>query len=158
MNIQREWAMPSKETFKIKPIKDLLSQQFRQGIEVLDPFPFEYKKDATEMLNEIEDESYEYAVFDPPYSPRQLKECYKGDGEYDTKNSTWSKWKDLLGNKIKTGGKVISFGWNSGGLGKNRGFKIKKILLVAHGGNHNDTICVIEEKVQSTLSTGGEDV
>lgn len=128
-------------------IKELLLQQFRQGIDVLDPFPFEYKKDATEFLNEIEDESYEYAVFDPPYSPRQLKECYKGVGEYDTKSSTWSNWKDLLAKKIKVGGKVISFGWNSGGLGINRGFKIKKILLVAHGGNHNDTICVVEEKL-----------
>ncbi|KKM71126.1 hypothetical protein LCGC14_1433870, partial [marine sediment metagenome] len=131
----------------IKPIKDLLSQQFRQGIEVLDPFPFEYKKDATEFLNEIEDNSFEYAVFDPPYSPRQLKECYKGKGEYDTKSSTWSNWKNLLAKKIKIGGKVISFGWNSGGLGINRGFKIHKILLVAHGGNHNDTICVVETKL-----------
>ena len=147
MIIERKWAMPNKETFKIKPIKDLLSQQFRQGIEVLDPFPFEYKKDATEFLNEIEDNSFEYAVFDPPYSPRQLKECYKGKGEYDTKSSTWSNWKNLLAKKIKIGGKVISFGWNSGGLGINRGFKIHKILLVAHGGNHNDTICVVETKL-----------
>jgi hypothetical protein len=156
MIIEREWAMPSKRTFQIKPIKDLLHQQFRQGIEVLDPFPFDYKKDATELLNEIEDESYEYAVFDPPYSVRQLKECYDGKGEYDTKNSTWSKWKDLLAKKIKVGGKVISFGWNSGGLGKSRGFKIHKILLVAHGGLHNDTICVVEKKVQCVLTRQGE--
>lgn len=157
--MSRAWTMPSKETFKIKPIAELLDLEFRQGIEILDPFPLEYKRDATEMLNEIEDESYEYAVFDPPYSPRQLKECYKGKGEYNTKSSTWSNWKNLLGNKIKTGGKVISFGWNSGGLGKGRGFKIKKILLVAHGGNHNDTICVVEEKIQSKLSllTGGKE-
>ena len=152
MIIARKWAMPNKETITIKPIKDLLRQQFRQGIEILDPFPFEYKEDATEMLNRIEDESYEYAVFDPPYSPRQLKECYKGKGEYDTKNSTWSNWKNLLAKKIKVGGKVISFGWNSGGLGKGRGFEIKKILIVAHGGNHNDTICVVERKVQTQLS------
>lgn len=152
MIIERRWAMPNKRTFDIKPIKELLFQQFRQGIDVLDPFPFEYKEDATEMLNKIEDESYEYAVFDPPYSPRQLKECYKGKGEYDTKNSTWKRWKDLLAKKIKVGGKVISFGWNSGGLGKKRGFKLKKILLVAHGGNHNDTICTVEIKEQCSLS------
>ena len=102
MIMERKWAMPDKRTFKIKPIKELLYQQFRTGIEVLDPFPFDYKKDATEFLNEIEDESYEYAVFDPPYSVRQLKECYKGEGEYDTKNSTWSKWKDLIACLIDT--------------------------------------------------------
>lgn len=151
MIIERKWAMPNKETFSIKPIKELLSQQFRQGIDVLDPFPFEYKKDATELLLETEDESYEYAVFDPPYSVRQLKECYNGKGEYDTKNSTWTNWKNLLARKIKVGGKVISFGWNSGGLGKINGFEINKILLVAHGGLHNDTICTVERKVQSIL-------
>ena len=152
MIIERKWAMPNKKTFRIKPIKVLLNQQFRQGIEILDPFPFEYKEDATEMLKELKDESYEYAVFDPPYSPRQLKECYKGKGEYDTKSSTWSKWKDLLSKKIKPGGKVISFGWSSNGMGIKRGFEIKKILLVAHGGMHNDTICVVEVKKQSSLT------
>lgn len=156
MIIERKWAMPNKETFKIKPIKELLYQQFRAGIDVLDPFPFEYKKDATDFLNEVEDESYEYAVFDPPYSVRQLKECYKGVGEYDTKNSTWTNWKKLLARKIKVGGKIISFGWNSGGLGKSNGFKIHKILLVAHGGLHNDTICTVEKKIQSTLFGEGE--
>ena len=148
--------MPNKETFKIKPIKELLEKQFRTGTDVLDPFPFEYLEDATDFLNKIEDESYEYAVFDPPYSTRQLKECYNGKGEYDTKNSTWTKWKGLLARKIKVGGKVISFGWNSGGLGKSNGFKIKKILLVAHGGLHNDTICVVEEKVQCVSANNGE--
>ncbi|GAH81276.1 unnamed protein product [marine sediment metagenome] len=51
-----------------------------------------------------------------------------------------------MAKKIKKGGIVISFGWNSGGFGKNREFEIKEILLVAHGGNHNDTICVVEVK------------
>ena len=53
-----------------------------------------------------------------------------------------------IAREIKVGGKVISFGWNSGGLGKNRRFKIHKILLVAHGGLHNDTICVVERKTK----------
>ncbi len=144
MKINREWAMPNKKTFTIKPIKELLQKEFPGDAKILDPFPFEYVKDATEMLNEIKDESYEFAVFDPPYSPRQLKECYKGKGEYDTKSSTWSNWKNLLAKKIKIGGKVISFGWSTNGLGKNRGFEITKILLVAHGGNHNDTLGTVE--------------
>ena len=41
----------------------------------------------------------------------------------------------------------ISFvGWYSGGIGKSNGFEQVKILLVAHGGNHNDTICTVEIK------------
>ncbi len=30
--------------------------------------------------------------------------------------------------------------------GITRGFTIEEILLVAHGGVHNDTICVVERK------------
>lgn len=44
------------------------------------------------------------------------------------------------------GGKVITFGWNSGGIGKTNGFEISRILLVPHGGWHNDTICTVEIK------------
>jgi len=148
MKIERKWAMPNKKTFQIKPIAELLKEEIPKGIKVLDPFPFEYKEDATNMLNKIKDKSYNYAVFDPPYSPRQLKECYKGKGKYDTKCSTWSKWKDLMAKKIRIGGKIISFGWSSQGMGKNRGFKILRILLVPHGGQHNDTIVVVEEKTK----------
>lgn len=39
------------------------------------------------------------------------------------------------------------FGWNSGGIGKKYGFEIEKIILIAHGGWHNDTIITIEKKV-----------
>ena len=45
---------------------------------------------------------------------------------------------------------VITFGWNTNGIGKTKGFEIIEILLVAHGGSHNDTICVVERKL-STL-------
>jgi hypothetical protein len=43
------------------------------------------------------------------------------------------KWSNL----IPKNGICISFGWNSTGLGKKRGFEIIEILL----GLHNDTIC-----------------
>lgn len=141
--------MPNKKTFQIKPIKELLSMEIPTRSKILDPFPFKYKEDATVMLNKLSDATYNYAVFDPPYSPRQLKECYKGKGEFDTKSSTWSNWKDLLSKKVKVNGKIISFGWNSQGMGINRGFEIKRILLVSHGGMHNDTICVVEKKIKS---------
>jgi hypothetical protein len=47
---------------------------------------------------------------------------------------------------IRPGGYALSFGWSSGGMGKQLGFDIEKILLVPHGGNHHDTICVAEKK------------
>jgi hypothetical protein len=133
--------MPNKKTFSIKPIKELIQEEIKG--DYIDPFPHPYKQDAVDFLRECEPK--DFGLFDPPYSPRQLKESYNGLGEYDTKISTWSRWKDLMANKVQK--KCISFGWNSGGLGKSRGFEITRILLVAHGSMHNDTICTVEEKI-----------
>ena len=48
---------------------------------------------------------------------------------------------------MKKGGAVITFGWNSGGIGKSNGFEISEILMVAHGGWHNDTICTVDVRL-----------
>ena len=48
---------------------------------------------------------------------------------------------------------MISFGWNSIGFGKNRGFEIIEILLVAHGGTKNDTIVTVERKTNNLFGT-----
>lgn len=48
---------------------------------------------------------------------------------------------------VHQGGIVISFGWNSTGIGKKYGFEKIEILLVAHGSQHNDTIVVVERKI-----------
>jgi hypothetical protein len=63
-----------------------------------------------------------------------------------TQASFWSKLKDEIYRVIKPTGKVLSFSWNSNGMGKKRGFIIDEILIVAHGGQHNDTICMCESK------------
>jgi hypothetical protein len=44
------------------------------------------------------------------------------------------------------GGKCITLAWNSQGTGKGLGFEITRILLVAHGGNRNDTIVTVDRK------------
>lgn len=44
------------------------------------------------------------------------------------------------------GGVCLSFGWSTNGMGKTRGYEIEEILLVAHGGARNDTICMAERK------------
>ena len=75
----------------------------------------------------------------------------------DTQSSFWSQRKDKIAELIKPFGLCISFGWNTNGLGLNRGFEILEILMVAHGGAHNDTIVTVERKVrtQYTLDLGG---
>jgi hypothetical protein len=145
MKIERVWAMPSHKTFSIKPIANLLKEELEGNF--IDPFPFPFDKDALTYLKSIPTDSITSLAFDPPYSPRQLKEMYSNAGmAYDTKCSYWSELKDEIARITKSGGKVISFGWNSMGIGKNRGFAIIRVLLVPHGGNHNDTICTVEIK------------
>jgi hypothetical protein len=50
---------------------------------------------------------------------------------------------------LRTGGHVLSFGWNTVGMGA--GFERVETLLVCHGGDHNDTICVVDRAVQGRL-------
>lgn len=167
MIINRSWAMPNKNTFSIKPIKELIDKHNNQNFTSCDPFAnsnriatlcndldpqyeTEYCLDALDFLKQIESNSMDLVLFDPPYSPRQVSECYKNldmtVNMQTTQASFWGNLKKEIERITKTGGKVITFGWNSGGIGKTKGFEITEILMVAHGGWHNDTICTVEVK------------
>ena len=170
MEINRVWQMPNAKTFRIKAIKALIKKYIAEvphGV-VIDPFAndskiatvtndidpqysTDYHLEATEFLRLFGKASVDIVLYDPPYSPRQLSECYKRLGKSATMNDTqasyWSEQKKLIGEIVKPNGFCISFGWNSGGVGKKNGFEIVEILLIAHGGSHNDTICTVERKV-----------
>lgn len=108
---------------------------------------------ALDFLKLFPDNSIDGILYDPPYSPRQVSECYNNVGlsvTWDTtKSSFWSNHKREISRILKLNGKVITFGWNSGGIGASNGFTIKRILLVPHGGWHNDTICTVEVKTST---------
>ena len=171
MIITRQWAMPNHNTFSIKPIKELISKYLQEG-QWLDPFsrnsPFadlcctndlnpefssDYNLESLEFLKLFDTASIDGVLFDPPYSPRQISECYKSIGREvhmtDTQSSFYGDRKKEVSRVVKEGGIVVSFGWNSQGIGKTRGFEIIEIMLVAHGGAHNDTICTVERKVKT---------
>lgn len=164
--MERVWAMPNKNTFEIKPIKALIEEELTDGLWI-DPFAnrnklatvtndlnteydTDYHMDALDFMKMFEDNSVEGVLYDPPYSPRQVSECYNSVGynvTWDTtKASFWGNHKREISRIVKLGGKVITFGWNSGGIGNKYGFEIERILLVPHGGWHNDTICTVEVK------------
>lgn len=68
-----------------------------------------------------------------------------------TQGSFWTKLKSKIAHIIKPNGIVVSFGWNSNGIGQVLGFELIEIMLVAHGGAHNDTIVTVERKLQTKL-------
>ncbi len=159
--------MPNKNTFEITPIRALIEEEVDLNNYWIDPFAnrnkiatvtndlnpeydTDYHLDALEFLKMFEDGSVDGVLYDPPYSPRQVSECYNDVGysvTWDTtKASFWGNHKREISRIVKIGGKVITFGWNSGGIGYKYGFEIQRILLVPHGGWHNDTICTIEIK------------
>ena len=178
MIFDRQWAMPNSKTFQIKPIHSLIAK-YKQICEsgsaggnviVIDPFANDskiagvtndldaqfdttYHLDALDFLKIFPDGSVDLVLYDPPYSPRQVAECYKKLGrtvdQQTTQCSYWAKQKKEIARITKQGGFVISCGWNSSGVGKKNGFEIEEILLVSHGGNHNDTIVVVDRKTSN---------
>lgn len=166
MIINKCWAMPNKETFKIKPIHDLLKRYINTTQTVVDPFAgnnyefatisndlntefkTDYHMDSLKFLKLLPTDIADVALFDPPYSPRQVSESYKHFGIDVTKKSTQSSWRakqlDEITRILKPHGILINFGWNTNGAGKKRGFNQVEILIVAHGASHNDTLVTVE--------------
>ena len=162
--------MPNRHTFLIPPIKELVYKYGGDFKGWIDPFagenspaditndlnpmkPTKYHLKADDFLSQLTGE-FNGALFDPPYSLRQLKECYGDIGVklmQDETNYFPTKERRLCGKLIKMGGVSISCGWNSQGMGKEAGFEIIEILLVAHGRSHNDTIITVERKFTSEI-------
>ena len=168
MKIERAWSMLKRNTFDIPPIRQFINKHLVRGI-IIDPFAnknriatitndldpryqTDYNMDALKFLKIFNNNSIDMVLYDPPYSPKQVSECYTNLGMtvnmQTTQSSYWSNQKKEISRIVKPGGKVITFGWNSGGIGRKYGFEIEEILLVAHGGWYNDTICTLERKLK----------
>jgi hypothetical protein len=160
--------MPSKNTFSVIPIKKMLEQEIGKDDLWIDPFAnksrvakitndlnpeydTDYHLDALEFLKMFQDNSVAGVLFDPPYSFEQAARKYN----HITGTALNAHYKGLMADEIsrivKPGGKCITFGWDSNGLGKSRGFAKTKILLINHGACHYDTIVLIENKINSTI-------
>jgi hypothetical protein len=170
MKITREWAMPSADTFSVPPIGDFVKRYLRESKVSIDPFArnkrwathtndlnpnteAEYHMDAEAFLVMLSEKGVkaDLIIFDPPYSPRQISECYQEAGikcgMQETQNAAlYSRVKNAIMGVAATDATVLSFGWNSAGMGKKHGFEQLEILLCCHGGAHNDTICLAERK------------
>jgi hypothetical protein len=177
MQIKRVFAFPCKWTFQIVPIHDLVERYIRivekyydgKGV-VVDPFvgqsefrdrcitndlnpriPADYHLPAEEFLRKLDTNSAHLVLFDPPYSPTQMRRQYDDFGYALAKeetNANFTKAKNQVSRVIVNGGYCISLNWNSTGMGKKRGFKKIAILLVNHGSAHHDTIVTVELKTR----------
>ena len=170
MKINRHWAMPNHNTFDIYCIRKLIYKYLKPEHYSIDPFAnkskiaqvtndlnpdynTDYRMDAHEFLSMFEDNSVDFVLYDPPYSTRQVSECYKNVGIEVTSEMMQSNWRtkhiDEITRILKPNGIVMCFGWNTNGAGKTRGMEMIEILIVSHGGSHNDTLCTVETKKQT---------
>jgi len=163
----RKFCMPSPYTFEMRPVADLIQKYIKKDWIVVDPFAGKseiatYRNDlahsgkhAVEWLSDLVNNNVhaDAVLLDPPYSPRQIAEVYKSVGlkvsGTDTQNAKlYSDCRLLLDKILKPNGIAMSFGWSSNGFGKKYNYRMLEILLVPHGGAHNDTICIVEKKVR----------
>lgn len=180
MKFVRTFAMPDAETFSIKPIGEFVRAYLACSQVSVDPFA--RNRDWATYTNDIDPNTTakshndaelflmnlaarqikaDLGIFDPPYSPRQISEHYRSLGREPTAQDTqngrlYRRVRDMLDKVIAPGGIVLSFGWQSNGMGIKRGYELLDILLVSHGGGHNDTICIAERKLPRERLTAGK--
>lgn len=173
--------MPSPNTFSIKPIRELIEDVIikkkiemgdSQELMVIDPFvrnsifkedcsltndldpeiEADEHMDALDFLKSIPSGVADIVFYDPPWTTRQVSECYKKMGmtvnQETTQATFWTKLKKEIARVTKVGGIAISAGYNSGGINKCNGYEIERILLVAHGGVHADSIVTVDRKIK----------
>lgn len=99
LRMSRVWAMPNADTFDVPPIAGFVRKYLMRSKLSVDPFArnkrwatytndinpdtaAESHQDAEDFLLElaIRNIQADLLIFDPPYSPRQLKECYASFG------------------------------------------------------------------------------
>jgi len=162
--MRRVWQMPAADTFDVPAIGALVRKYLR-GVSV-DPFArnkrwathtndlnpetrAEHHMQAPAFLAMLADQgvSADVVLFDPPYSPRQVAECYAAAGVPVTKTATqnaalYAACRREIRRLCRRDSVVLSFGWNTCGMGS--GFRTEELLIVCHGAAHNDTLCLVE--------------
>jgi len=170
MKFSRTWEMPNANTFSIAPIAKMVNRYLKDSKVSIDPFArnsrfatyrndmnpktsAEYHMHAVDFVNMLYKRGVkaDMALLDPPYSPTQVKEHYQSTGlepVLSDYQNVVSPVNDALLRVLTRNAIVLSFGWNSNGMGINRGFELIEVQLVAHGRAHNDTICIAERRLK----------
>ena len=175
ITMSRVWAMPNADTFDVEPIHNFVWKYLHKAKVSVDPFArnkrwcthsndlnpnteADFHMEAADFFQHlaIHGVKADLVIFDPPYSPRQTKECYESFGmKMQTSDAwggqKWKNWRNAALPVLANDAVVLTFGWNSTGMGRDCGFVIEEIMLVCHGSDHNDTICIAERRVQPSF-------
>lgn len=163
--------MPNRNTFDIGPIGDLVKWHIAHARVSIDPYArdkrwatftndlnpntaAECHMDAVEFVESLASRGVEadLVILDPPYSPRQVKECYDSFGHKMSQDDALlglvrKRLRAAVLRTLKAHGRVITCGWNSVGQGITD-FELEEVLLICHGSDHNDTIVTVERRCE----------
>lgn len=106
----------------------------------------DYHLDGLDFVINWKGDPFDVIVLDPPYSYRKSMEMYNGH-----KNSRFNIVKNNISSILKFDGEVITFGYQSISMGMVRGFAIKEILIMSHGGAIHDTIATLEQRQHESI-------
>jgi hypothetical protein len=106
--------------------------------------PADYYMEAFEFVNFAKEQGMKFdtIVLDPPYNLRKSREKY--GGRYI---GSFTKIKNALLPLMNDGCIVISYGYDTVGMSKCRGFEKIGVCVVCHNGDHNDTLCLVEQLI-----------
>lgn len=168
-SFSRVWGWPSSDTFDCAPIEGFVKKYLMRSKVSVDIFArnkrwatysndlnpdtaAEYHMDAQEFCEMLQAKGVkaDLVIFDPPYSPTQMKECYDSIGiehaDGGSNSRLYARVRRAFAPLVTEGGIVLTFGWNTHGMMTQRDYEIVEIMLVCHGQAHNDTICLAERK------------
>lgn len=117
-------------------------------VDIDENMPADFHMPAEEFLELAIAKGWKYdtVILDPPYNLRKSREKY--NGHYI---GCFTKLKDLVAQVVVDGGLVLTFGYDTAGLTRKRGFNKSEIWVIYHAGDYNDTLCVVDRKVTCEL-------
>ena len=175
MKFTRSFGMQTKDTLRCKEAFSVV-RKYLEGKKVIDPFArdceFAYPYtndinpetkaqdhlDVEEYLNywlgffdesTSNDDLFDGAIYDPPFSDRQTKEAYQQTTNLYTLGGKILRIERSLGDLIVPGGYVVKFGYNSNF--SHKAFECVEIKLVRYGGSINDMIISVHKKMFETF-------
>ncbi|MFB6300545.1 MAG: hypothetical protein ABEH65_09820 [Halobacteriales archaeon] len=111
-----------------------------------------YHVNAADIAAHVEAESFGTIVLDPPLIARAPTDGQTTQPAGHTiAPADLDRIKTQVAELVEGGGTVITFGRNSSGLGSTRGFEKREICLINHPGSFDDTIAVVEGRIDGEV-------
>jgi len=105
--------------------------------------------DAASYLAGQDTSSFDAVIFDPPFSPNQATRYEYGTTNIYTTPGAVPRLMKEIERILRPGGLLLKFGFNTT---RHKGhFDLVHVIIVNHGGNHNDTLVSLWRKASHNL-------